>query len=361
MFYNKFDFYYSANGVAAAAQVYFGKNQKDLTINEAAMFVGMFKNPYYYNPIRFPDRADSRRKTVLAQMRKREYITEEEYAEARAEELDVSKFRRKEVYNGLAPHFMSELKKHVRNLMVEHNITKPGGESYDLDNDGLRIYTTIDSRYQKHAEAAAKKHMTALQRQFENTWSGRDLWEYTEEGHENIKRRNGILNAQVESSERYAVLRRKYLGDISNAISRDIENVRLWNADIIRMYRAEQDKNYLSDLIDRKSISRKQRDVYQEIMSSEHWPVLKRSWVYLGKATKKAFNTKEKLTIPTYNGAVQKVMTPMDSIKHMLNHLQIGSVAMDPKTGYVKSWVGGYEWVLPMLSCRRYTVYYPSQ
>ena len=147
MFYNKFDFYYSANGVAAASQVYFGKNQKDLTLNEAAMFVGMFKNPYYFNPIRFPDRAESRRKTVLAQMRKRDYITEEEYAEARSQELDVSNFRRKEVYNGLAPHFMSELKKYVRNLMVENNITKPGGESYDLDNDGLRIYTTIDSRY----------------------------------------------------------------------------------------------------------------------------------------------------------------------------------------------------------------------
>ena len=344
MFYNKFDFYYSANGVAAASQVYFGKNQKDLTLNEAAMFVGMFKNPYYFNPIRFPDRAESRRKTVLAQMRKRDYITEEEYAEARSQELDVSNFRRKEVYNGLAPHFMSELKKYVRNLMVENNITKPGGESYDLDNDGLRIYTTIDSRYQRHAEAAAEKHMTALQRQFENTWSGRDLWEHTEDGQENLKSRNGILNSQVENSARYAALRKTYLVEISNTISSDIENVRLWNADIIRMYRADQDDNYLSDLIDRESISRKQRDVYQQIMSSEHWPKLKRSWVELGTATKKAFNTKEKLTVPTYDGTVQKVMTPMDSIKHMLNHLQIGSVAMDPKTGFVKSWVGGVDY-----------------
>ena len=344
MFYNKFDFYYSANGVAAAAQVYFGKNQKDLTLNEAAMFVGMFKNPYYFNPIRFPDRAESRRKTVLAQMRKRDYITEEEYAEARSQELDLSNFRRKEVYNGLAPHFMSELKKYVRNLMVENNITKPGGESYDLDNDGLRIYTTIDSRYQRHAEAAAEKHMTALQRQFENTWSGRDLWEHTEDGQENLKSRNGILNSQVENSARYAALRKTYLVEISNTISSDIENVRLWNADIIRMYRADQDDNYLSDLIDRESISRKQRDVYQQIMSSEHWPKLKRSWVELGTATKKAFNTREKLTVPTYDGTVQKVMTPMDSIKHMLNHLQIGSVAMDPKTGFVKSWVGGVDY-----------------
>jgi len=344
MFYNKFDFYYSANGVAAASQVYFGKDQKDLTLNEAAMFVGMFKNPYYYNPIREAERAAIRRKTVLAQMRKREYITEEEYAEARAGELDLSKFRRKEVYNGLAPHFMSELKKYVRALMAENNITKPGGESYDLDNDGLRIYTTIDSRYQKHAEAAAEKHMTALQRQFENTWSGKDLWEYTEEGHENLKSRNSILNNQVENSERYATLRKKYLGEISNTISTNIDNVRLWNADIIRMYRADQDDNYFSGLIDRESISRKQRDVYEEIMSTEYWPKLKRSWIDLGKAAKKAFNTKEKLTIPTYNGTVQRVMTPMDSIKHMLNHLQIGSIAMDPKTGYVKSWVGGVDY-----------------
>ena len=111
MFYNKFDFYYSANGVAAASQVYFGKNQKDLTLNEAAMFVGMFKNPYYFNPIRFPDRAESRRKTVLAQMRKRDYITEEEYAEARSQAVSYTHLRAHETRGNLVCRLLLEKKK----------------------------------------------------------------------------------------------------------------------------------------------------------------------------------------------------------------------------------------------------------
>ncbi len=344
MFFNKFDFYYSANGVAAASQVYFGKNQQDLTINEAAMFVGMFKNPYYYNPVRSPERASNRRKTVLALMRKRDYITEEQYALSRAEELDVSNFRRKEVYNGLAPHFMSELKKYVKNLITKENITKPGGETYDLDQDGLRIYTTIDSRYQQHAETAAKVHMTALQRQFESSWSGQDLWEYTEEGHENLSLRKSILNRQVESSERYAQLRKKYLEDIIQEISTNIEDVRLWNADIIRMVKAEADNRYFDDLLDRNSISKKQRVVYDQIMESDYWLKLKNAWGNLGQAAKESFNKKVPMTVFSHSGPIEKMMTPLDSIKYMLNHLQLGSVAMDPTTGFVKSWVGGIDY-----------------
>ncbi len=344
MFFNKFDFYYSANGVAAASQVYFGKDQKDLSITEAAMFVGMFKNPYYYNPVRAPERATNRRGTVLALMRKRGYISEDQYASARAEELDLSNFRRKEVFNGLAPHFMSELKKYIKNLIVNENINKPGVEAYDLDQDGLRIYTTIDSRYQAHAEDAAKVHMTALQRQFENSWSGQDLWEYTEEGHENISLRKSILNRQVESSERYAGLRKNFLSNITKEISQNIEGIRLWNADIIRMVRAESNSRYFDELLSRKSISKKQRDVYKKIMGSDYWLKLKNAWGNLGEAAKKSFNTEVRMTVFSHRGPIEKIMTPLDSIKYMLNHLQLGSVAMDPTTGFVKSWVGGIDY-----------------
>ena len=344
MFFNKFDFYYSANGVAAASQVYFGKNQNDLSLNEAAMFVGMFKNPYIYNPVRDPERAAIRRKTVLSLMHKRGYITDEEYKSSRSEELDVDNFKRKEVYNGLAPHFMSELKKYVKSLIARENITKPGGEAYDLDQDGLRIYTTIDSRYQRHAEAAAKAHMTALQNQFEKSWSGRDLWEYTEEGHENLKLRKNILNSQVESSNRYAQIRKKHLSKISTEISKSIKDVRLWNTDIIRMMRAEKDSDYFSELLKRNSISEKQKIVYEEIMTSTFWSQLKKAWGDLAEDAKAAFNTKVNMELFSNNGPIEKNMTPLDSIKYMLNHLQLGSVAMDPSTGYVKSWVGGIDY-----------------
>ncbi len=342
MYFNKYDFIYGANGVGAAARVYFGKDQRQLSINESAMLVGMLKNAYYFNPHRFPDRASNRRKTVLSQMRKRGYITAEEYAEQRSQELDMSKFRRKENYNGIAPYFMAELKKYVRNTLADNGITKPGGEAYDLDMDGLRIYTTIDSRYQRHAESAMKKHMTTVQNNFFKEWGSRDPWTYTEEG-QSTTARTAILNNAVESSERYQSLRNRYLSAISSEISKNIDDVRLWNTDIIRMLRAESRPQYLDELNERNSISRAQQKKYLEIIDSKYWPRLKKAWYDLEQAVRADFSRKRQMKVYSHNGMVTKTMSPMDSIKYMLNHMQIGSVAMDPRTGHVKSWIGGID------------------
>lgn len=343
MFFNKFDFYYSSNGIVAASQVYFAKDQKDLTIDEAALLVGMFKNPYYYNPVKNPERAELRRNTVIAQMRNHEFISSEEYAVSKAQPIDMSNFKRKENYAGLAPHFMAELKKYVRELLLVKGINKPGGEIYNLDLDGLKIYSTIDSRYQRHAESVMKKHMSALQKQLVTSWGKTDLWDYNPDGI-NISSRKSILNNQVEASERYKQLRKKMLSDITNEISSNIEDVRLWNADIIRMIRAESNPKYLRELIDRSSISKKQKVVYETILDSPYWNRLKQAWNGLGTEAKRAFNTKRKMKLYSYNGEVESEMTPLDSIKYMMNFLQIGSVALDPHTGFVKSWVGGVDY-----------------
>ena len=340
MFLNKFDFYYGANGISAAAQVYFGKNQRDLSLNEAAILIGMLKNPYFYNPNRNPEIAKSRRITVLSQMKKHKFITEAEYHENRATELDMSRFRRKENYGGLAPYFMAELKKYVRNLLDEKGITKPGGETYDLDMDGLKIYTTIDSRYQIHAEAAMKNHMTVLQEKFAAAWKNRDPWEYVVDGQSKSSRIT-VLNDHIETTDQYRALREQYLQPIIREISTEYSEARLWNNDIRRLFKAETDPKYLSELISRDYINRSQKSTYEDILKSKNWPRLKKAWKDLENAVRKEFNTKRKMTVYSHKGPIEMVMTPIDSIKYMLNFLQLGSVAMDPQTGYVKAWIGG--------------------
>lgn len=342
MFLNKFEFIYGANGIAAAAKVYFGKDQRQLNINEAAMLVGMLKNPYYYNPYRQPESAKKRRLTVLAQMRKHNFISEEEYHENRIIELDMSQFQRGENYTGLAPYFMAELKKYIRNLLDDNNITKAGGEKYDLDLDGLKIYTTIDARYQRHAESAMKAHMSSLQNKFDESWRNRDPWDYYEEG-QSKSLRTAILNDHIESTDHYNILRKQYLSPIIKEISGAFPDSRLWNTDISRMLKAEADRKYLKNLVSNDYISKKQRLQYEEIIASKYWPALKRAWKNLELAVRKDFNTKREMRVYSHKGWVTKVMTPIDSIKYMMNFLQMGSIAIEPKTGHVKSWIGGID------------------
>lgn len=343
MYLNKFDYTYGSNGIGAASRVYFGKEQKDLSINEAAMLVGMLKSPYYYNPVRDAERAKNRRITVLGQMRKHNYITEEEYQEARNAELDMSKFRRKESYGGMAPYFMAELKKNVRRVLADNGLTKPGGEAYDLDMDGLRIYTTIDTRMQKHAEVAMRKHMKKLQSVYDKSWGSKDEWTHFVDNQKSAPRTK-VLNAQIEQSDRYKALRQKHLGKITQIITKAEPKARLWNSDIKRMLRAEKNSKYFDELLSKDYIRTDQREVYETIMSSKAWPVLKKSWGRLNNAVKSAFNTPRSMDVFTMSGYERQQMTPLDSIKHMLSFLQMGSMSMDPHTGHVKTWVGGIDY-----------------
>lgn len=193
MYLNQFDFLYNAVGIKSAAQVYFSTTPSELKVEESAMLVGMCKNPSLYNPVRRPQNARDRRNTVLSQMAKYGYLTETERDSLQALpiELHYSSVDHKQ---GMAPYF----REYLRNVLTakepkeshysewnkqQYKIdkyqwdnnplygfcnknTKPDGSPYNLYQDGLRIYTTIDSRMQRYAEEAVDEHMQSLQKSF---------------------------------------------------------------------------------------------------------------------------------------------------------------------------------------------------
>ncbi len=299
MYLNQFDFLYNAVGIKSAAQVYFSTTPSDLKIEEAAMLVGMCKNPSLYNPVRRPERALNRRNTVLSQMCKYEYITEAERdsLETLPLELHYSSVDHKQ---GLAPYFREYLRgvltakepkeSHYSEWNKQQYVidryqwdnnplygfcaknTKPDGTHYDIYQDGLKIYTTIDSRMQRYAEEAVAEHMQSLQKSF------------------------------------FRECKRKKNAPFSRSISQDEINGILTRA-------------------------MKQTDRYRGMKKAGASE----------KEIQEAFNTPVDMQVFTYDdtGLKDTTMSPMDSIRWLKNYLRCGFMSMDPHTGYVKAYVGG--------------------
>ncbi|MCQ2313014.1 MAG: transglycosylase domain-containing protein [Paludibacteraceae bacterium] len=193
MYLNQFDFLYNAVGIKSAAQVYFSTTPKDLKLEQSAMLVGMCKNPAYYNPIRQPERTQARRNTVLSQMCKYGYITPQVRDSLQALPIELH-YQSVDHKQGTAPYFREYLRKvltakepvasqypawnklqykidsaeWVNNPLYGfcNKNTKPDGSHYDLYKDGLKIFTTIDSRMQRYAEEAVSEHMQYMQNLF---------------------------------------------------------------------------------------------------------------------------------------------------------------------------------------------------
>ncbi|MBP4138933.1 penicillin-binding protein 1A [Flavobacterium geliluteum] len=163
MYCNVYDFGNYAVGVSSAAQTYFSKEPKDLTIDESAILVGMFNNSSLYNPLRNPVGVKNRRDVVLGQMVKAKMITESQKEKYKALPINL-KFKLESHREGMATYFREYLRDYMKKWMAENK--KPDGSDYDIYKDGLRIYTTIDSRMQMHAEEAVLAHMKNLQEQF---------------------------------------------------------------------------------------------------------------------------------------------------------------------------------------------------
>lgn len=297
MYLNQFDFLYNAVGIKSATQVYFATTPADLTIEQAATLVGMCKNPSLYNPLRHPERTTNRRNTVLHQMCKYEYITEAERDSLCALPLDVD-YHSVDHKQGLAPYFREYLrltltaKEPVEDNYPEWNKhqyiidryqwdnnplygfcnknAKPDGTSYDLYQDGLRIYTTIDSKMQRYAEEAVSEHMQYLQGQFFK---------------EKRKKSYAPFSKDLTTDEIDAIMTR----------------------------------------------SMKQTDRYR---------ALKRSGV-TEKHIREVFNTPVEMSIFTYKGMIDTVMSPMDSIRWQKYFLRCGFLSMDAHSGHVKAYVGG--------------------
>ena len=341
MYLNKYDFLYSANGISAAAETYFGKDQSELTVGESAVLVGMLKNPYIYNPKRLMDNAIKRRNVVMKQMVKNNKLAPENYEQYKVQPIDVSGFNREQHYDGLAPYFRATVVKEVRELLNDERNKKPDGTKYNIYTDGLKIYTTLDLDMQRHAESAAREHMGALQKKYFDRWEKLDPWTYDADKSQK-SRRLGNLKRQVRESGRFKSMRTRYLSEVTREISEDIEDVRLWDADIFRLFSADKDPGHLAKLVDRKTITKAQSITYKQILKSEYWPKLKKQWLALQSDSKKVFAKKVKMKVFDHQTGEKTVsMSPMDSIRYHHMHMQIGSVSVDPKTGYVKTWIGG--------------------
>lgn len=163
MYCNVYDFGNYSVGVSSAAQTYFSKEPKDLTVDESAILVGMFKNSGLYNPVRNPEGVKNRRNVVLSQMAKAKMISEAEKERLQALPITL-KFKLESHREGIATYFREYLRDYMKKWVAENK--KPDGSDYDIYKDGLKIYTTIDSRMQTYAEEAVAAHMQNLQQQF---------------------------------------------------------------------------------------------------------------------------------------------------------------------------------------------------
>ena len=352
MYLNQFSFLNGAFGIKAASEIYFGKNQEDLEIQEAAMLMGMLKNPSFYNPIRRPDTTFHRRMIVLKQMEKNELLSQTQYDSLRVLPLGMKSFKRKTHDDGLAPYFRMHLREELKRILSNNKDTyKSDGTSYNIYEDGVKIYTTIDPVVQAHAEAAMKDHMKKQQEKFWKRWKGKDPWTYRdpaddrepEEIDADIEGRQRALKKLIRTTDRYQSLRKQQLADILKKISKDIDGYELRDFDIDRMIAEDKKKGAIAKLVSRKIVPTNRAVKYRKIMNGADWKVLKTQWRKLQNTVKKKFDEPVEMVVFDYNPQNEKdtVMTPLDSIRYHRMFLQFGSMAVNPITGHVKSWIGG--------------------
>lgn len=160
MYFNTVDFGSNAFGIKTAAKTFFDKAPADLDVNESAVLVGLLKAPTTYNPVRNPENGLKRRNTVLHQMKHYDYLTQQQYDSLSAIPIDVSHYSPQSHNDGLATYFREYIRNYMKDWCKNTKLRKPDGSRYDVHKDGLRIYTTIDSRMQRYAEAAIRKHMS---------------------------------------------------------------------------------------------------------------------------------------------------------------------------------------------------------
>ena len=345
MYLNTYDFGYNAHGIRAASEVYFSKAPEQLTIEEGATLVGMCNNSSYYNPIRRNEKTRTRRNLVLERSFKHNYITEKDFNRLKNLPLDISKFKTRTHNDGLATYFRSTLADSVKHILKTAGVTKPDGSSYDVYRDGLKIYTTIDPEMQRIAEESLQEHMRALQAKYFRIWKGRDPWTYkdNETTDNEIKLRLASLDSRIRESDRYQLLRGRYLDEIITKIEANFDKLDILDSDIINMLRQEKQPTLFDSMLKNNSIGQRKVDIYREIMASKEWQTVRTQWNKLQSEVKIMFNKPTAMKVFAYNAAGEKdtTMTPLDSVRYHRMHLQLGSMGIDPLNGQVKFWVGG--------------------
>jgi len=342
MYLNKFEFINGAHGVQAASQTYFNKDQSQLETQEAAVLVGMLKNPSLYNPIRFPEKSINRRNIVLSQMHKHNKIDDEGLDSMRNKVLDMSNFERAFHDIGPAPHFRAELTKWLRSKLNNGKILKPDGSNYNIYTDGLKIFTTIDLNYQVKAEESMMEHLKWLQEKYWKVWKGMNPWTF-EANPEQESIRSESLNRRLKESERYLRLHEEYLGEIKAEIMARHDNVRLSENVIKGLMLKEKGVVSWDSLVRGRYIKKEFIDTYKSVQSDDDWGSLKTKYKDLQEEFKRIFKEEISMKVFDYNefGEKDVTMSPRDSVKYHNQHLQGGLLAVNPSNGHIKAWVGG--------------------
>ncbi|MEZ5042707.1 MAG: transglycosylase domain-containing protein [Saprospiraceae bacterium] len=345
LYLNKFEFINGAYGIKAASEIYFGTTPDNLKTEEAAMLVGMLKNPSLFNPIQRADTALHRRMVVLKQMQKNNIISEATYDSLRVLPLGLN-FSRQTHIDGLAPYFRMEVSKDVKTILERADIRKPDGSKYDLYRDGLRIHTTIDSAMQRIAEEEMIKNMSKVQKSFNSVWKGMNPWTYKSDSDHEIplETRENTLNKLIRSSDRYQDLRKKHILPIITEIAKEVDlTFHEDDREVERVIAESKQSGVIANLVSRNLITTGLAAEHRKVMKSKHFAELKEKWALLQKETKEAFDKKVNMKVFAYNDKMETdtILSPLDSIKYLRMFLQTGILAIDPRNGHVKVWVGG--------------------
>lgn len=268
MYLNKFDFLYQAVGIRSASRIYFSKEPKDLNIEESATLVAMLKNPILYNPVkeRFQKNSKQRRNQVLKQMEKNDFITTKVKDSLQNLEL-ITFFSPEKHDDGIATYFRAYVQEFMKDWIEDH--PKPDGSSYSMYKDGLKIYTTLDSKMQTYAETAVEKHLKNLQKEFDRQNESNPTSPFRGIEASEIE---SILQKGMKNSDRYKRMKQRGIAEDSIQVS---------------------------------------------------------------------FNRKRNMRVFSWDGPIDTLMTPKDSIRYYKSFLNTGMMSMTPQTGEVKAWVGG--------------------
>lgn len=342
LYLNTVDFINGAVGIKSASKVYFNTTPDSLRIEQAATFVGMLKNPALFNPRRRPDTTLHRRNVVFGQMLRNEVITKEEFDSLRQLPLELD-YRSTDHNEGSATYFREHLRNELKTWCSNHK--KPDGSSYDLYRDGLRIYTTIDSRLQEYAENAVTSHIKEHQAKFWKDQKGNKKAPF-----------RGIDDSEIESimlqsmrrSARYneRLDERKDIRELYHDYYVYKQERDKYDSEIDRLYKQFERAERMEKEDEMESIKEKIEKLKKK--SQKLQPDLDRTWDKYHVVWKPfddslqvEFNQPTEMTIFSWDGEIDTVLTPMDSIRYYKHFLQAGLMSMDPRTGFVKAWVGG--------------------
>jgi penicillin-binding protein 1A len=207
MYLNEVSFGNNAYGIQVACRTYFQKNVQTVTYPEAATLIGLLQNPSLYDPRIRPERTLARRNTVLGQLAKYEYLTEEDAEKMKADPLNLH-YKVENQNTGAAPYLRESIRKEILGILSEINKDRPEDQQLNLYTSGLRIHTTIDSRMQKYAQDAVQEHMKAQQIAFNQHWGGRNPWV-----NEKMQELKGFISSAMKRTQRYRDLMEAYNND----------------------------------------------------------------------------------------------------------------------------------------------------